>query len=147
MKPPTTYSEWTGLLDRLRQGGYEDELLSAMEQGTFDWSPVVSERFVACLRATIDSRLHGLQQRQQRFAAHSNSERDIVAYLLNYRREFGLLRRLVSLPAIRNDVRSSFQSMIVECARKAQEALEESAAQDRSGRLVVLVRNTRVDAF
>lgn len=147
MKPPATYSEWTQALDLFRQGNADDELLNVMESGSFEWTPIVSERFVACLRSTIDARLDQLQRRQKGLATRANSERDIVAYLLSYRREFGLLKRLASVPAIRKDISESFSSMIAQCANQAQEALEESATQDRSGKLVVLVRKTRVDAF
>lgn len=147
MKPPSTYSEWANALDAFGMGGHDEEVLCAMEGGCLEWGPVVSERFTARLRTAIDTRLEQLQKRQKALAVRASSERDIVAYLLAYRREFGTLKRLVSVRAVPNDVQQAFRSMVAQCAQRAQESLELSAKEDRSGRLPALIRKTRVDLF
>ncbi len=147
MKAPTTYAEWVTALDMFKEGSRDDEALLAMEEGELSWSSGVAERFVTRLRDVCDTRLRELGERQRRYFQKATGEREVVNNLLSYRREFSKLHRLVSIKVLPENVCNSFRKMIKDCATETQRSFEQAALQDRSGKLVFIVKNTRVEQY
>ena len=57
------------------------------------------------------------------------------------------LLQAVNLPAIPEDERQYYLNLVVEQANAIQESLENSAKNDRSGKLSSMVRNHKVNSF
>ena len=148
MNAPRSYSDWTLCLDEIKRGANDDATLSAMEKGVLSWTSGVAERFCAHLFEVINFRLDGASKRLQRNLDMSRgNETAIVSGLMGMRRELGFLKRLTMLPAIPEDKRDYFVRQIAESAGNIQKSLENSAKSDRSGRLVSLFRNNRIDSI
>ena len=127
---PHTYSEWVNVLEVLRNKTNDVDALEAMKAGTIEWQSGVAERF-----SKPDlSRARG-------------QEGAIIQSVLALRREMSFLLQAVNLPAIPEDERQYYLNLVVEQANAIQESLENSAKNDRSGKLSSMVRNHKVNSF
>ena len=63
------------------------------------------------------------------------------------RKEMGFLAKAISLPAIPAEDRTQYRRLVLEQADKIQKSLEDSARNDRTGKLASIVRNNRVNAL
>lgn len=148
MSIPQCYADWTKCFDEIKQGINDEATLSAMEKGTLSWSSGVAERFSAQLFEVINYRVDGASKRLQRnLDMARGNETAIVNALLGLKRELKFLKKITNLPAIPDDKRDYFSKQIIEYARNAQQSLENSAKNDRSGRFASLIKNNRVDSL
>ncbi len=147
-KAPHTYAEWVNIIDKLKAKTDDDEVLYAMKQGTIEWQTGVAERFLKKLADAINSRMNMASDKFQKAISRPNAEeREIVQALLSLRKEMAFLTGAVDLPALPENERSQYKQLVISQACKMQSSLEESAKKDRSGKLLTIVRNHKVNKF
>ena len=71
----------------------------------------------------------------------------IVQAILSLRKEMAFLANAIDLPALPDDERKHYLALVIEQADNMQKSLEDSAKNDRSGRMSSIVRNHRVNSF
>jgi spore germination protein YaaH len=147
LKPPATYSEWAEMFDMLKARTNDEDVLAALKSGTIAWQSGVAERFAQKLVNTINARMNAATDKFQKELNRGNSEGATVQAILALRREMAFLHTAIDLPAIPESDRAQYIALVRGQADKMQEALEESAKKDRSGKMSSLIRNHRVNAF
>ena len=148
VKVPNTYSEWATVLDMLKNKENDEEVLQAMLQGTIEWQVGVAERFAKRLIDTVNYRMNSATDKfQKEMTRTQGQERAIVQALISLRKELSFLAKAINLPALPEKDREHYYRLVVEQADKIQKSLEDSAKQDRSGKLASIVRNNKVNSF
>lgn len=148
IKPPHTYAEWVGVLDKLKDKEDDQEVLQAMLRGTVEWQSGVAERFSKRLIDTVNHRMNCATDKFQREISRSlGQERAIVQALLALRKELGFLAEAINLPALPAKDRSHYHQLVISQADSIQKSLEDSAKKDRTGKMASIVRNNRVNSF
>jgi hypothetical protein len=148
MKPPTAYSEWVACLDVLASESQDDEVLYAMENGTLEWTSGVAERLTTRLYETADRRLTRAADLLQRDLNRAGGvSADIVRAILGGRRRIALVMRIASLPALPDYAREHLTAVVGGYAEKAQQSMEATARQDRSGKALSLLRSNSISNF
>lgn len=139
--PPATYAEWSVCLDRFEAGLEDAAVVAAMGAGTLGWAPGVAERFSARIAGVYDKRLARCADRMTRELRTGSDEVTLVRALVDTRRTLALLHGVASLAVFPALLREHLASSVQTYATRSQQALEDSARQDRSGRLGSIVRN------
>ncbi len=146
MKPPMTYAEWVACFDALMTATNDDEVMASVKAGQLNWSTGIAERFVKQLTEVISYRLKRSADNFSRAMKNAcGSEIAIVAALLCVRREYKLLLELSRIPAIQPEYSKQLAEQIRQQADSAQQSLEVTAKTDRTGRLLSLIRNNRIN--
>lgn len=146
--PPATYSEWSVVLGRLKEQVDDAAVLDAMQQGKIEWQTGVAERFTRKLVDVINFRMNmAIDKFQLEMKRSSGQERLIIQALIALRKELLFLSKAVCIPAIPEKNRIQYQQLIISQVNSIQSSLEESAKQDRSGKLACIVKNTKVNMF
>ena len=146
--PPQTYSEWVAAFDILKAKSDDEAVLTAMQSGTIEWQAGVAERFAKKLVDVINYRMNAASDKFQKEMSRSNGqERAIVQALLALRKEMSFLAKAINLPAIPEKDREQYHQLVINQANNMQSSLEDSAKQDRSGKLASIVKNNKVNAF
>lgn len=145
---PHTYSEWVAVLDMLKAKTDDEAVLQAMNNGTIEWQTGVAERFTKKLVEVVNFRINSASDKFQKEMGRSyGQERAIVQALIALRKEMSFLAKTVNISAIPEKDRHNYHKLVVEQADKMQKSLEDSAKNDRTGKLLSLVRNNRVNAI
>lgn len=145
---PHTYSEWVNVLEILRNKTNDVDALEAMKAGTIEWQSGVAERFSKKLIDTINVRMNTATDKFQTDLSRARGQEGaIVQSILALRREMSFLMQAINLPAIPETERQNYLNFVVEQANAMQESLENSAKNDRSGKLSSMVRNHKVNSF
>lgn len=146
--PPHTYAAWVAVLDMLKDKKNDEEVLKAMQQGSLEWQSGVAERFSRKLIDTINYRMNSATDKFQRDLNRAyGQERVIVQSLLALRKEFSFLSKAINLNVIPEKERHHYYQLVIDQANSIQKSLEDSAKQDRSGKLSSIIRNNRVNAL
>lgn len=141
MNPPGSYAEWSDCLDLL-EGGLDDAVaVSAMQKGTLDWASGVANLFAERISATFNVRLTRCSDQMTRELRAGGDETTLVRAMLNVRRSLALLHQVAAVPAFPAMLRDHLAAELTKYATRAQQSLEDSAKQDRSGRTTSLIRN------
>lgn len=148
MNSPNTYAEWVKCFDEMRDGLNDEVVLSGMEKGTISWTSGVAERFATQLYDLINFRLEKASKNVQRnLDMARGNDTAIINALLGLKREIKLLMRLSNLSALPEDKRSYLTGQITQYADNTQKALENSAKNDRSGKMSRIVINTKINVL
>lgn len=148
MKVPHTYAEWSVVLDILEKRTDDEGALAAMQQGTLEWQTGVAERFSKKLIGMVNARMNAASDRFQKNISHVNGrESAVVQALLALRKELAFLAECVNIPVIPETDRQRYHKLVLEQADTIQKSLEDSAKQDRTGKLSYLIRNHKVNTF
>ena len=148
VKTPHTYSEWVAILDMLKERHDDESVLLAMQQGTIEWQTGVAERFAKKLIDAINFRMNDATDKFQKEIGHAyGQERAIVQALLALRKEMLFLSKVVNIPAIPEKDRRQYYQLVISQANSIQSSLEDSAKNDRSGKLASIVKNNKVNVF
>jgi hypothetical protein len=148
LQPPTTYAEWSDMLDKLKKKERDADVLAAMQNGTIVWQSGVAERFAQKLMDSINARMNAATDKFQKDMGRTNGQEGaIVQALLFLRKEFSFLCQAINLPAIPEKDRTQYCAIVREQADKAQSSLEDSAKKDRTGKMASIVRNHKVNNF
>ena len=145
---PHTYAEWATVLDMFKNKDDDENVLSAMMQGTVEWQSGVAERFSRKLVDAVNYRMNTATDKfQKEMLRSAGQERVIVSALLALRKELAFLSKAITLPALPEKDRAQYKSLVISQADKIQQSLEDSAKKDRTGKLLSIVRNNKVNAF
>lgn len=148
IESPHTYSEWVDILGILKNKTDDEDVLTAMKNGTINWQSGVAERFMKKLIEVINYRMNLASDKFQRDLGRANGEeRVIVQALLALRKEMTFLYKAIDLPAMPDREREQYKKLVVEQADNMQSSLEDSAKKDRSGKLSVIVKNHKVNVL
>lgn len=145
---PRTYAQWVDILELLQDKTDDAAVLEAMQQGTIEWQSGVAERFTSKLVDVINKRMNAASDKFQREISRARGqEREIVGALLALRKEMKFLSQAINLPAIPEKDRHQYRNLVLEQADNMQRSLEDSAKNDRTGKLASIIKNNRVNAF
>jgi hypothetical protein len=150
MQAPHTYAEWSQVLEHFEAGLDDDAVLTAMGQASLSWSGGVAALFAQRINDSFNLRLGRCSERLTRALHHARDEASVVRAVLDARRSLALLLRVAQMPAFPEVLQQHLGSELRKFAQRAQEALDDSARQDRSGRLAFALRHnplTRFDAY
>lgn len=146
MKPPVTFAEWSDIFDRLKENGYEEELLEAVYSGTFSWDPGSSELWAEDFAEVLGVRIEMAKKRFDRDLSHSRgNEGAIVRSLTQLKKDLRYALKLSQLPCIPDEQKPLYADIVQKAAEQFASSLESSArSEDRSGKLSVLVKKTDI---
>lgn len=144
---PESYAQWSECLDRL-SGGLEDEsCLRCMSAGKLSRTGGVATLFADRLGQEVNARLRRCSEGLTRDLKSTGDESSVVRTIMNARQALFFLDRLVNTPAFPEVIRTHWTDEVKKFAQRAQKTLEDSARSDRSGRLVVLLRNNNLERY
>ncbi|MDF2925393.1 MAG: hypothetical protein K0R57_4307 [Paenibacillaceae bacterium] len=142
MKAPVIYADWVRCFDAFAAGDEDEQTLLLMEQGTIDWTTGIDSKMTERLYQLLEKRLkQASEQMHLEFSRNQQTDDHVVRALLNARRRFAVLLRLVSLKAYPPEIRAALKHTLNSYVIDSQSALEKSAAADRTGHLSMLIRN------
>ena len=148
LKTPHTYAQWVIILEALKAKSDDQAVLEALQAGTLEWQSGVAERFAQRLSDTLNCRMNQAIDHFQKNLGHpSNNEGTIIQALLALRKEMSFLTHAADLPAIPLSYRNRFTSLVRSQADKIQNSLEDSAKQDRTGKLSSIIRNHKINHY
>ncbi len=141
MKTPVTYADWSICLDSFEAGTNDDEAIDAMSDGSLSWTGGVAPLFARRISETVDSRLKRIADGMSRALRLGGDTTTLARAMLDARQKLATVYRLAALPVFADELRESLQKQVGQYAQTAQQALEDSAKHDRSGRLASIIRN------
>ena len=145
---PNTYSEWVTVLTDFKNKKNDEDVLRAMKAGSIQWQSGVAERFSRKLIEAVNFRMNATSDKFQKDLSRSHGQEGaIVQAILSLRKEMAFLANAIDLPALPADERKHYLALVIEQADNMQKSLEDSAKNDRSGRMSSIVRNHRVNSF
>ncbi len=146
IRAPHTYSEWSNLLSEFKEKRNDDEVIAAMKAGTIEWQSGVAERFSKKLIDAVNYRMNKATDKfQTDLSRAGGQESAVIQAILGLRKELALLSDAIFLPAIPETQRQQYRNLVLEQANNIQKSLEDSAKNDRTGKLSSIVRNHKVN--
>lgn len=147
MTAPTTYAEWSACLDVFEAGGDDDAALAAMRAGSLSWTGGVAPLFARRISATMDTRLKRIADDMSRALRFGGDTTVLSRVMLDARQKLASVYRLASLPNFAEELRVSLERQVTQYAETTQRSLEDSAKEDRSGRLASTIRHCSLVQF
>lgn len=145
---PHTYSEWVAVFTALKNKSDDEEVLKAMKSGTVEWQSGVAERFSRKLVDAFNARMNAASDKfQTDISRAGGQEGAVVQAILALRKEMSFLAQAINMPALPDKERRYYLNLVVEHANNMQKSLEDSARNDRSGKLSSIVRNHKINMF
>ncbi|MDH1301057.1 hypothetical protein [Achromobacter sp. GD03932] len=141
IEAPRSYAQWSACLDRLSEGLHDEACLDAMRAGDLNASGGVVTLFSRRLADEFNARLTRCSEHLTRDLRVGGEESLIVRAILNARKHLAFLHRLAQVEIFPATLRTHLIDELRKFAQRAQQSLEDSAKTDRSGRLLVLLRN------
>ena len=143
MNSPTNYAEWCTLFDTIAKDVRDEEYCRTIAGGTIPWTSGVAERFVQGAAKMIRDRVNAAQDKYQAQIKNARGNMNNVQMALQtLKKEYIYDYRLASSLPIPEQHRSQIVKMVQDQADQTQRSLEQSAASDRTGHLIVMIRNT-----
>lgn len=145
---PRTYSEWVDILAAFKSKRDDEIVVKHMQAGSIEWQSGVAERFTQKLIDAFNFRMNAATDKFQLDMTRARGNDSLlVQAILALRKEMFFLSKAINLPAIPEDLRKQYVSMVIDQANNIQKSLEESAKKDRSGKLSSIIRNHKVNNF
>lgn len=147
MQSPNSFAEWSDLFDRLKSGGYEDELLKAAQGGSFEWEAGVAELWTEDFAEVLKARIEIAKKRFDRDFSHScRDEGSIYRALIQLKKDLCYALTLSQLPCIPDEQKPLYADLIRKAAIQFATSLENSARlEDRSGKLAMIVKKVNIE--
>lgn len=146
LKKPTTYKEWSDILEQFATGENDKNVVERMKTGSLSWQSGVAERFITRFSTVLNLRLDQATKTFQKRMTQANGAEDIIVLaILQLRKEMFLLEDAVSINALPTDMRKTFVKLIQEQRTSIQDALIDSAKSERSGKLMSIIRNNKIN--
>jgi hypothetical protein len=136
---PHTYAQWVEVITIFKNKSNDEDVLTAMQSGTIGWQSGVAERFSTMNTASDKFQLDITRARGQEGA--------IVQAILSLRKEMAFLAKAIDLPVLPQKDRQHYLNLVIEQANNMQKSLEDSARNDRTGKLSSIIRNHKVNSF
>lgn len=134
---PGIYAEWIPVLKEFAAGRDDEETIPAMQQGRLHWCDIVAGRFASRLMAAFNARFDYIESR---FCKAQDDGIPIEQALKQLDRDLDLLFQASQLQCLPEKEKQMLQDELQKTRQDMDEALEESARQDPSGELDVLLR-------
>ena len=122
---PGIYAEWIPVLKEFAAGRNDEETIPAMQQGRLHWCDIVAGRFASRLMAAFNAQDDGIPIEQA---------------LKQLDRDLDLLFQASQMRCLPEKEKQMLQDELQKTRQDMDDALEESARQDPSGELDVLLR-------
>lgn len=140
-----TYADWSTWFDSFAKGGDDDRLLAQAAASQLNVSSATIDNVGRRALETLEHRLTGVGAMLQTGLRRIACEQDVVRAILNARSAFVLLRRYPELPCWPTAVRDALSGLIDHHVAERQKNLLRNAAEDRTGRLAIAIRNNPLD--
>ena len=140
---PKIYAEWVKIFESLKNREDDEKNLELIKNGKIYWQTGVAERFLKRLVETVNFRLNKSRDEFQR--APKNDANLVVQSLIKMRKEFQFALKMVDINAIPEKEKEQLCQMVIDNSNQVQEALEKSAESDRTGKLLNIIKNTKVN--
>ena len=147
MRAPHIYSEWIELISAIKDKANDEEVLAAAKAGTLEWQVGVAERFTEEYLAAINYRIDCAISTFQKNYRQADTDGMLVKSLLRLRKDMKFLADLLNIQAIPEKFRDKYVELVRNKANEIQSSLELSAKNDRTGHLLHVVKNNRVNVF
>lgn len=134
---PGIYAEWIPVLKEFAAGRNDEETIPAMQQGRLHWCDIVAGRFASRLMAAFNARFDYIESR---FCKAQDDGIPIEQALKQLDRDLDLLFQASQLQCLPEKEKQMLQDELKKTRQDMDDALEESAQQDPSGELAVLLR-------
>ncbi|MCS7459626.1 hypothetical protein N0M98_05680 [Paenibacillus doosanensis] len=139
---PATYADWVRCFDALQEGGQDDEVLLSMERGAIEWTGGVADKITRRMYEVLELRLQQVSRQMTAELSRARAaDTDVVTALLNARRRFAVVKRFASIAAFPEPVRKTMTDIVAAYVRDTQSSLEDSAKNDRTGQLRMVIKN------
>lgn len=145
---PHTYSEWVSVLTIFKNKSNDVDVLAAMQAGTIEWQSGVAERFSLKLTDAVNARMNVASDKFQLALSRARGEESVIVQaILGLRKEMAFLVQAINLSAIPEKERKYYMNLVIEQADMMQKSLEDSAKNDRTGKLSSIIRNHKINSF
>jgi hypothetical protein len=142
---PKIYIEWVNILNLLKERKNNEEILEKMENGKLEWQDGVAQRFVDKLTQVINYRIKiATDKFSQELSRGTRDERVIVQSLIALKKEFLFCSRICKIRILPDEIQKKLYELIADQAKNIQTSLENSAKNDRTGKLLSIVRNNKI---
>lgn len=146
MRTPETFAEWCDLFNEFKERINDEENLKAAYEGSFEFVPGAAELFSEKFLQAINERLKLAQSRFDRDMSHARgSEGEISRALSALKRELKIIYRFSVMPCTAGtESLSGCCDIVTDAAKTIESSLINSAKNDRSGKLSVMVKNAQI---
>ncbi len=142
---PKIYIEWVNILNLLKERKNNEEILEKMENGKLEWQDGVAQRFVDKLTQVINYRIKiATDKFSQELSRGTRDERVTVQSLIALKKEFLFCSRICKIRILPDEIQKKLYELIADQAKNIQTSLENSAKNDRTGKLLSIVRNNKI---
>lgn len=142
---PKIYIEWVNILNLLKERKNNEEILEKMENGKLEWQDGVAQRFVDKLTQVINYRIKiATDKFSQDLSRGTRDERVTVQSLIALKKEFLFCSRICKIRILPDEIQKKLYELIADQAKNIQTSLENSAKNDRTGKLLSIVRNNKI---
>jgi hypothetical protein len=142
---PKIYIEWVNILNLLKERKNNEEILEKMENGKLEWQDGVAQRFVDKLTQVINYRIKiATDKFSQDLSRGTRNERVTVQSLIALKKEFLFCSRICKIRILPDEIQKKLYELITDQAKNIQTSLENSAKNDRTGKLLSIVRNNKI---
>ena len=143
---PTTYAEWVALLNQIKEGTCDSELLTYARNGSYTNQTSALNRWLKRFVDVVDTRIKAAhQQFSLSYSKANGHEAAMVSSLLTLRREYQYLIDICTIPSMPEKDKQGFFEQIVDIANKTQESLERNASIDLYGKYKAIVQQNGVN--
>jgi len=139
MEAPTTYAEWTNLLDKFSDG--DDTTLEELSKGSFAVDAGTASRFYSRVEEGYKKRKQNWLDKFQRSFQVQNfkSEDDFEIVLRNGKQNLYPLSKFVFLKGLPEDLRKTLQKDLEEFVAEIKMSLKDNVSKISSGREKMLL--------
>ena len=142
---PKIYIEWVNILNLLKERKNNEKILEKMENGKLEWQDGVAQRFVDKLTQVINYRIKiATDKFSQDLSRGTRNERVTVQSLIALKKEFLFCSRICKIRILPDEIQKKLYELIADQAKNIQTSLENSAKNDRTGKLLSIVRNNKI---
>lgn len=143
---PETYAQWIEVLDLLKAGNNDQEVLNMMKKGTLHVQVGVIDRFTSKLIEIIKFRIHRGIDNFHGFLHNANGrEAIIIQSIRSLKKELNFLYECVSISSLPVELSKKLQLFLIEQSKEMQESLEKSSELDRTGKLKSIIKKNKIE--
>jgi len=139
MTAPTTYSEWTNLLDKFGDG--DDTALEELSKGSFIVDAGTASRFYSRVEEVYKKRKQNWLDKFQRSFQFQNfkTEDDFEIALRNGKQNLSSLSKFVVLKGLPDDLRKTLKKDLEEFVAEIKKSLKDNVSKISRGREKMLI--------
>jgi hypothetical protein len=141
MLVPTTYSEWTNLLDKFGDGDGDDTVLEELNKGSFTVDAGTASRFYSRVEEVYKKRKQNWLDKFQRSFQLQNfrTEDDFEIALRNGKQNLSQLSKFVVLSGLPEDLKNTLKKDLEDFVAEIKKSLKDNVSKISSGREKMLI--------